>query len=127
MAQPQQATNSSVTPAKGNKLICDTCKLISQDTLILKHLPRVKARLHDCFKLHSDAIDDLENAVKNYQSQKYAQVRVEARAALAFLTTCEERFKNRGLVSPVTKRYNMAVQLNCNSSEHLEHALLMDN
>lgn len=151
--------------ATGNKLVRDTCKLISQDTSNVKYdfcktslqaaweryyypnlealgsvsltlvknsvtdtrsyiieyqikawknnssQPHVRTRLQDCFKLHSDAIDDLEKAVKSYKSQKYTEVREEATAALAFLTTCEERFKNRGLVSPLTKRYNKAVQL----------------
>ncbi|XP_057510785.1 pectinesterase inhibitor 12-like [Actinidia eriantha] len=74
-------------------------------------VPYCKTCFRECFMLYSDAIDDLEKAVKVYKSEKYQEVRAQVSAALTSLTTCESGFKKTGLVSPLTTRFNNAVQL----------------
>lgn len=74
--------------------------------------PYVKACLGDCLELYSDAIPDIKQAMKNYNSKKYVDANVQISSVMDAVTTCEDGFKERkGVASPLTKRNDDTFQL----------------
>ncbi|KAL7233659.1 hypothetical protein ACSBR1_017301 [Camellia fascicularis] len=67
--------------------------------------PFIERCLEDCFDLYSDAIPSVEQAMENYDLERFVDANVELSSVMDAATTCEDGFKEkRGVVSPLTKR-----------------------
>ncbi|XP_028075545.1 putative invertase inhibitor [Camellia sinensis] len=67
--------------------------------------PFIQRCLEDCFDLYSDAIPSVEQAMENYDLERFVDANVELSSVMDAATTCEDGFKEkRGVVSPLTKR-----------------------
>lgn len=74
--------------------------------------PFMRACLHDCFDLYSDAVPTLKQAMKDYKAKQYEDANIGVSSVVDACTTCEDGFKeNQGAVSPLTKRNYDAFQL----------------
>ncbi|PQP94934.1 putative invertase inhibitor [Prunus yedoensis var. nudiflora] len=72
----------------------------------------LRAYLEVCLELYSDAIPDIKQALRSYKAKQYRDANVRVTAVYDAPVTCEDGFHEReGLVSPLTKRNNDAVQL----------------
>ncbi|KAJ4847702.1 hypothetical protein Tsubulata_050426 [Turnera subulata] len=67
--------------------------------------PYIRSCLKDCFRLYSDAILSLKEAIADYKSTNYADANIKVSSVLDASTTCEDGFKEKqGVSSPLTKR-----------------------
>ncbi|OUZ99185.1 Pectinesterase inhibitor domain [Macleaya cordata] len=74
--------------------------------------PKAKKYLQDCLELYSDAIVDVQDAIKALNARDFMQANTQMSAAMDASTTCEEGFKEeKGLVSPLAKEDNDFFQL----------------
>ncbi|VVA29106.1 PREDICTED: putative [Prunus dulcis] len=72
----------------------------------------LRAYLEVCLELYSDAIPDIKQALRYYKAKQYRDANVRVTGVYDAPVTCEDGFHERkGLVSPLTKRNNDAVQL----------------
>ncbi|KAK1408903.1 hypothetical protein QVD17_41042 [Tagetes erecta] len=89
---------------------CYIKRLLKNNTKILD--PYVKSCLVDCFELYSDAISDIKDAMKSYNSKQFFDANVRISSVMDATTTCEDGFKQkRGVVSLLTKRNDATFQL----------------
>ncbi|KAK4269842.1 hypothetical protein QN277_022949 [Acacia crassicarpa] len=73
--------------------------------------PFIKECLDDCLEVFSDAIANVNDAIKDYKAKLYADCNVKVSSVLDASTTCEDGFKEKNVVSPLTKRNGDAFQL----------------
>ncbi|KAI3891637.1 hypothetical protein MKX03_021981 [Papaver bracteatum] len=59
--------------------------------------------LQDCLKIYSNAAEDLDEVVKDFNAKDYFEANIQMSAAMDASTNCEDGFKQMGLVSPLTK------------------------
>ncbi|OAY49468.1 putative invertase inhibitor [Manihot esculenta] len=71
----------------------------------------LRSCLNDCFDLYSDAIPTIKQAIKDYNSNHYEDVNIAVSAVTDASTTCEDGFKEIGIVSPLTGRNNNTFEL----------------
>ncbi|PQP94933.1 putative invertase inhibitor [Prunus yedoensis var. nudiflora] len=72
----------------------------------------LRASLEVCLELYSDAIPDIKKALRSYKAKQYRDANKRVTGVYDAPVTCEDGFHEReGLVSPLTKRNNDAVQL----------------
>ncbi|KAJ9171138.1 hypothetical protein P3X46_014541 [Hevea brasiliensis] len=83
-----------------------------KDLLKSKRLdPKLRACLNDCLDLYSDAIPALKQAIKDYNSNRYEEANIVVSSVTDASTTCEDGFKEIGIVSPLTGRNNNTFEL----------------
>ncbi|PQP93042.1 putative invertase inhibitor [Prunus yedoensis var. nudiflora] len=72
----------------------------------------LRVYLEDCLDLYSNAIPDIKKALRSYKAKQFRDANVRVSGVCDAPVTCEDGFHEReGLVSPLTKRNNDAVQL----------------
>ncbi|KAJ9188577.1 hypothetical protein P3X46_003922 [Hevea brasiliensis] len=73
--------------------------------------PNFRACLNDCLDLYSDANSTLKQAIKDYKSNHYEDANIAVSSVTDASTTCEDGFKEMGIVSPLTGRNNNTFEL----------------
>ncbi|XP_027101845.1 putative invertase inhibitor [Coffea arabica] len=92
--------------------VTDTRCMIRQLLKGKKLDPYVRQCLNDCFELYSDAIDTMKQAMKAYNTKRFADANIEISSIMDAATTCEDGFNERkGVLSPLTKRNNNTFEL----------------
>lgn len=70
-----------------------------------------KNALRDCEKLYTDAAAALRVATADYLSGRYGDAKTKLSVVMTAVTSCEDGFKEHGVVSPLAKRNADAFQL----------------
>lgn len=70
-----------------------------------------KQCLQQCLELYDDAIDTLKRCKDAYNAKRYGDVNIWVSGAIDDSGTCEEGFKESGLVSPLTQENHDLTQL----------------
>ncbi|CAH9128112.1 unnamed protein product [Cuscuta epithymum] len=73
---------------------------------------RLRMCLADCLDMYAGAIPDAKQAMKDFNSRRFADANTRLSAVMDAATTCEDGFSEfNGVVSPLTKRNNDTFQL----------------
>ncbi|KAF8117168.1 hypothetical protein N665_0012s0172 [Sinapis alba] len=98
------STNNAATKATNVKGIVEAI-LKSK-----KFTPATEDALRTCVELYDDAKDSLNEALMNVKSGDYRSANVHLSAALDEPSTCEDGFKQKHAISPVTNENNVLFQ-----------------
>ncbi|XP_038906889.1 putative invertase inhibitor [Benincasa hispida] len=73
--------------------------------------PLVKSCLADCLELYSDAALTMKQARKDYKARRYDDASSMISSVMDDCSTCEDGFKEEGVISPLTNRNHNAFEL----------------
>ncbi|XP_042506737.1 putative invertase inhibitor [Macadamia integrifolia] len=74
--------------------------------------PYDKLALKDCKEVYSDAIDSLNEAIKDFKVKRYSEANIKLSSAMDSSSTCEQGFnEKKGKKSPLTKENKDVFQL----------------